>query len=296
MSGKMLTGKRIGVLGKGGSGKSTITVLVAKALKDKGYDVRVLDADSTNIGLHQALGLEQSPDSLINYFGGTLFSGGTVTCPVDDPTLLPGAEITLSNLPNRYYIKSQEGILLLVAGKIGDKGPGAGCDGPISKISRDLRIYGSGDYPVTLIDLKAGLEDSARGVITSLDLLITVVDPTSAAIQMAVDTQNMVEQIKAGKLPATEHLKDPVAIETANRIFREAKVKDAFALLNKIRNAEESYIKGKLEERGVEPIGVVHEDPSISISWLKGNSLEAGGVREDVEEFIERLEEKLKAL
>jgi len=63
---KKLAGKKIGILGKGGSGKSTITVLLAKALRKHGYDVCVLDADSANIGLHQALGIDKPPASLID--------------------------------------------------------------------------------------------------------------------------------------------------------------------------------------------------------------------------------------
>ena len=75
-----LNGKRIGIFGKGGSGKSSVTVLLAKALKKSGYDVCVLDADSTNVGLAQALGIEQPPAPLLDYFG-----GGAVTYPMDDP-------------------------------------------------------------------------------------------------------------------------------------------------------------------------------------------------------------------
>jgi energy-coupling factor transporter ATP-binding protein EcfA2 len=57
---KPLTGQRIGLFGRGGSGKSTCTVLLAKALARAGYAVCVVDADSTNEGLPQALGADKT--------------------------------------------------------------------------------------------------------------------------------------------------------------------------------------------------------------------------------------------
>ena len=223
---KALAGKRIGLFGKGGSGKSTVVVLLARVLSDNGYNVCVLDADSTNVGLHRALGLEQAPIPLLDYFGGMVFSGGSVTCPVDDPTPLSGATISLDVLPTRYRSQNQEGIMFLAAGKIGDQGPGAGCDGPVSKIARDLRIGELGEKFVTLVDFKAGFEDSARGAVTSLDWALVVVDPTTAAIQMAANMREMVDEIRAGGLPATRHLETPDLVEWANRIFREATIRD----------------------------------------------------------------------
>ena len=139
-SGGVLTGKRIGVFGKGGSGKSTFVVLLARLLRKRGYSVYVLDADSTNIGLAQALGIEHAPVPLLDYFGGMVFSGGLVTCPVDDPTPLTDAQIGLNDIPARYYARNQDGITLLTAGKIAGQGPGAGCDGPVAKIARDFSI------------------------------------------------------------------------------------------------------------------------------------------------------------
>ena len=44
---KPLAGQRIGLFGRGGSGKSTCTVLLAKALAQAGYEVCVVDADSS---------------------------------------------------------------------------------------------------------------------------------------------------------------------------------------------------------------------------------------------------------
>jgi CO dehydrogenase nickel-insertion accessory protein CooC1 len=287
---KALAGRKIGIFGKGGSGKSTTVVLLAKALVDYGYQVCILDADSTNVGLAQALELDRSPVSLIHYFGGTVFSGGLVTCPVDDPTPLPGAEILLDEFPSKYHVQDQAGIILLTAGKIGDQGPGAGCDGPISKIARDLKCTGA-ECSVTLVDFKAGFEDSARGVITGLDWAVVTVDPTSASIQLAANMKDMVAQMKAGRLPATAHLENPELIEMANRIFREARIKGVVFVLSKIADQEtESYLREKLREKGIEPIGVIHRDPSISLSWLKGAPIDATKTKEDAERIVEELE------
>ncbi|HKB55927.1 MAG TPA: hypothetical protein VKD22_18165, partial [Ramlibacter sp.] len=67
-----------------------------------------------------------------------------VTCPVDDPTALAGARLSLAAFPPQYVGQSPDGIYLLVAGKLGTLGPGAGCDGPIVKIARDLQVTGVG--------------------------------------------------------------------------------------------------------------------------------------------------------
>ena len=288
----ILSGKRIGIFGKGGSGKSTAVVLLARNLRKYGYDVCILDADSTNIGLSLALGIEGSPEPLINYYGGMVFSGGKVTCPVDDPTPLDGNEISLEKLPPQYYRQNHEEITLLVAGKIGDQGPGAGCDGPISKIARDIRISKDEGTPITLIDFKAGFEDSARGVITGLDWVIVLVDATFAAIEMATNMRDMVNQIKRGVLPATQHLETQDLVEIANKLFVESRVKGTLFLLNKIRNSDmENYMRTKLAERGIEPDGIIHEDPSIAVSWLKGIALDPRKTKADILGFTKKLED-----
>jgi CO dehydrogenase maturation factor len=235
---RTLAGKRIGVFGKGGAGKSTVTVLLARALRERGYAVCVLDADSTNIGLSQALGLDRSPVPLMDYFGGMIFSGGSVTCPVDDPTPLSGAEIALDDLPSQYHGQNREGITLLAAGKIADQGPGAGCDGPVAKVARDLKLRVRGEQPVTLVDFKAGFEDSARGVVTGLDWGIVIVDPTTTSIEMALHMKRMVNLIKAGALPATKHLDNPELVAWANKIFTSAAIKDVVFVLNRILGEE----------------------------------------------------------
>ena len=288
---KVLSGKRIGFFGKGGSGKSTTVALLAQVLSKRGYRVCVLDADSTNVGLHQALGLDRAPVPLMDHFGGVVFSGGMVTCPVDDPTPLQGAEISLDRLDASYYSRNENGILFMTAGKIGDQGPGAGCDGPVAKVARDLRIDQAGENPVTLLDFKAGFEDSARGAITGLDWAVVVVDPTTAAIQMAANLINMVDQIKAGVLPATEHLETPELVEWANRIFRESTVNGVLVVVNRVRNeAMAQHVRAKLAEHGIEPVGAIPDDPTIALAWLEGTRLEITSTKEELEKIAAALE------
>ena len=82
---KPITGKRILVCGKGGSGKSTVVTLMADVLQKRGYDTLVLDGDASNpeglIRLMFGVGVNHAPKPLIEFFGGI----DTVTCPVDDP-------------------------------------------------------------------------------------------------------------------------------------------------------------------------------------------------------------------
>ena len=287
-----LSGKRIGVFGKGGAGKSTFVVLLARALRILGQQVCVVDADSTNVGLSRALGISPSPKTLLDYYGGMVFSGGAVTCPVDDPTPLQGAEIHFEELPPQYYALNKDGIVLTIAGKIGARGPGAGCDGPISKIARDIILHRKDQDPVTLIDFKAGFEDTARGAVTSLDWAIVVIDPTTASMEIAANMRDMVQQIQADILPATAHLGNPEMIALANRIFTDAKIKDVFFVLNKVPNAEiENYLREQLLEKEITPLGVIHEDPTISVSWLKGNPLNTEVVMGEVQLVLDNLVE-----
>jgi CO dehydrogenase maturation factor len=291
-----LAGMKIGLFGKGGSGKSTVTALLAKELAEHGYEVYILDADSTNVGLHQVLGLDHSPAPLMDYFGGAVFRGGMVTCPVDDPTPLADAVIRWATLPDRYCARTSNGIRYLIAGKIGDQGPGAGCDGPVAKIARDVTIDGPPDRVVTLVDFKAGFEDSARGAITSLDWAIFVADPTNAAIQMAIDMQHMVTQIQAGELPATEHLESPEMVEQANALFRNASIKGVLFVLNRVTSQQmEDYLCGKLEEHDIKPLGVIHADPVIAEAWLTGSTLESDQAQREIQMVVDKLERAVVA-
>ena len=292
MNAKPLEGLRVGLFGKGGVGKSTLTVLLARELIGEGYRPVIFDADSTNIGLSEALGSGEGPDPLMELFGGMAFSGGAVTCPVDDPTVLPNSDLDLGELPARFQSESEVGIRLLVGGKMGGLGPGAGCDGPIAKIARDLRVRDGEERPLLMLDFKAGFEDSARGVLTSLDWIVVVVDPTSAAVQMAVHMVQMLDGIRSGVPPATAHLDDPALVETVIRQFRETRVRGISAILNRLPDAEtEAHLRNRLEALGGPPVlGTLPEDRGVQGQWLRGQEVMAPALSSRVRSLVQALE------
>ena len=52
----------------------------------------------------------------------------------------------------------------------------------------------------------------------------------------------------------------------------------------------EEYLVSKLAERGIEPIGVIHDQASISISWLKGEPIDEIKTQDAVNKIVEALE------
>jgi CO dehydrogenase nickel-insertion accessory protein CooC1 len=221
-----------------------------------------------------------------------VFSGGAVTCPVDDPTPLAGAELDLDHLPTRFLGQTPLGIRVLVGGKMGDLGPGAGCDGPIAKVARDVRVRSGDDNPLLLVDFKAGFEDSARGVLTGLDWAVVVVDPTTASLHMAAHMKQMVRKIQAGVPPATAHLTDPHLAEMALQQFKESRIQGVVAILNRIPDPDtEAFLRGKLEALGgPRVIGTLPEDRTIQTQWLRGEEVESEGLAGSVRSIAMALE------
>ena len=183
---KPLSGLRILVCGKGGSGKSSIITLMANVLQDKNYKVLLLDGDASNPGglSRLAFGLKNGPKPLIEFFGGR----EEVECPVDDPSPLtrksdywpvPDKHIDLAEIPPDFSVQ-KENIILLQVGKI--QRAYEGCDGPMSKVTRDFIV--DGGY-VTLIDVEAGIEHFGRGIEQNVDMILITVDPTFESFSIA---------------------------------------------------------------------------------------------------------------
>ncbi len=190
---------KIAVCGKGGSGKSTISALLAKQMA-KTKNVLVLDIDESNYGLHSQLGMV-APRDLMEYFGGkkgfkekqkapktTQFWGlaaneNSTGQPAQQQSRFFKNRWGFSDLPAEF-VEEKEGIRLMAVGKIHDFGEGCAC--PMGVLTREfLENLDLGKNDVVIVDTEAGTEHFGRGVDKDFDLILVVVDPSYESLKLS---------------------------------------------------------------------------------------------------------------
>lgn len=187
---------KIMICGKGGSGKSTITALLARAFQQSGKTVLVIDADESNQCLHRLLGA-RLPENMMDHMGGRKGVKEKLFPPKGRETI--GANtfkdhMGIDDIPESCMADAN-GIKLLLVGKITEFGEGCAC--MIGNISKHLLgKLNEGPRDVVIIDAEAGLEHFGRRVNAGCDLMLCVIDPTYESLQMAPKAQSMAE--KAG--------------------------------------------------------------------------------------------------
>jgi CO dehydrogenase nickel-insertion accessory protein CooC1 len=103
--------------------------------------------------------------------------------------------------------------------------------------------------------------------------------------------RDMVDRIKAGHPPATEHLQSPELVELARRLFKESSVREVPVVLNRVRDDEiESYLRRALADRGLAPIAVLPELPELMFAWLHGEPLPIGRAEQAAQGILRALE------
>jgi CO dehydrogenase maturation factor len=164
----------LGVVGKGGVGKTTVAALLARAYADRGRRVVAIDTDSNpNLGL--SLGL--SPDE-------------TEAVPVLPRSVVvgTGGGISAGALLADYGRPTPAGPTLLSAIKVAAAGAGCTCAGHATV--RSLLADALQDVDLTLVDMEAGLEHLSRsgGTLAHADLLLVVCEPTRKSVLTAART------------------------------------------------------------------------------------------------------------
>jgi CO dehydrogenase maturation factor len=183
------------ICGKGGSGKSTVTVLIAKAMQVEGYRVIVVDADESNYGLSAQLGIAE-PKELMEQIGGKDAVKNRMGKFIDGGHKAPVLEHswTIDDIPNDYVSK-KESLYLLMIGKVKHYGEGCAC--PIGVLSKDfLNNLELGPKDIALVDTEAGVEHLGRGIAESVNLIVGVLDPSYESIRLSEKISAMAKESK----------------------------------------------------------------------------------------------------
>jgi len=254
--------KKLAVCGKGGSGKSSIVALLANGIRERGYQVLVVDSDESNPGLHRMLGLEVRPEPLLDLVGGKKLVFQAFSEETEDPvSILTRDEIRTSDLPDPYLVRA-DGIGLVNTGKILQSLEGCAC--PMGVLNREfLKRLRLQEDEMAVVDMEAGIEHFGRGVETSIDSVLVVTEPSFDSLELA---------------------------EKINSLAAEVGVERVWTILNKIGSEEiASRLREKLEERGISVIGSIGYEPEIFQSGLEGRPVRRDRVETDIGRILDQL-------
>lgn len=232
--------RKMALCGKGGTGKSTLTALLAHALRREGYSVLVIDSDESNPGLPRLLGVD-TPAAPLN----TLLERFSMGDRKPDASWLEAAQISPESIP-RAFIVSAPRMKFLTVGKIND--PFQGCACQMADLARDfVQKIQLGIKEIMLIDMEAGIESFGRGMERGVDTVLTIVEPSFDSLSLAEKIRFLAEGIGISAIQA---------------------------ILNKIPSPEmEEKVRKELESNQMKVAGAVYLDPEISEAGFTGKKL-----------------------
>jgi CO dehydrogenase maturation factor len=258
---------KISVCGKGGSGKSTVVTLLANEFAVRGYHVLVVDSDESNSGLFRLLGFKNPPVPLMELVGGkkglkekmaVRLSSGETEVKMD---VLTQDKIEVKEL-TPPYIMSDGNLKLLSIGKILQSLEGCAC--PMGVLSREfLRKLYLEKNEIVVVDMEAGVEHFGRGIETSIDRVLVVVEPSLESIELAAKIKNLAA---------------------------DAGVKTIAAVLNKVISEDIGRkLKEELEKRNVPIAGSIDYRPDIFEASLQGHRVALMKGDEGIKQIVDRL-------
>jgi CO dehydrogenase maturation factor len=258
---------KISVCGKGGSGKSTIATLLANEARTRGYRVLVVDSDESNSGLFRMLGFDRPPLPLMELVGGkrkvqrSLRNGFSSGESGEGIRVMRQDSIKVDDIPAEN-IMTKDNLQLVCIGKILQSLEGCAC--PMGVLSREfLKKLSLEKNEIVVVDMEAGVEHFGRGVETSIDSVLIVVEPSFESLQLA---------------------------ERVNSLSTGIGIKNIRAILNKVPSDEiASKLESELVKRSIDTVGCIHYDTEIFHSCLEGLSLANGSAGEEMRDVFDSL-------
>jgi len=182
------------ICGKGGSGKSTVSALIAQEIASRGEMVLVVDTDESNFGLYKQLGLPQ-PKDFMDSVGGKKGLGERLRKFMKSEgkeKLSILEDFSIADIPEELIV-GENGIRLVAIGKIHDYGEGCAC--PMGALAREFLEKLKADGIQVIVDTDAGIEHFGRGVERGCDRIVVVIDPSYESVQLSHKISEMASTI-----------------------------------------------------------------------------------------------------
>ncbi len=174
---------KIGIVGKGGVGKTSVSALLTQAYAEQGQRVLAVDTDSNpNLGL--SLGLD---------------AAALHQAPLLPRSLAVGAgdgEMSPAQLISAYGLATPSGATLVQSMLVDEAGGGCMC-GSHASVRSMLGATIDDHVDVAVIDMEAGLEHLSRsgGTLAYADVLLAVMEPTQKALHAARRVRELAEEL-----------------------------------------------------------------------------------------------------
>jgi len=248
---------KISVCGKGGSGKSTVVALLANEARTKGYRVLVVDSDESNSGLFSMLGFDYPPVPLMELVGGKK----SLQQKMGQPSVLAESRIVLEDLPSQYLVQ-KDGLTLVGIGKILQSLEGCAC--PMGVLSREfLKKLALAEGDLAIVDMEAGVEHFGRGVETSIDSVLIVVEPPLESVNVGQKIHDMASGIG---------------------------ISNVWAVLNKVPSGNiATRLEAELQERQIEVVGCIYFDADVFSSSIDGRMPVKGVAVQEIKDVLNRI-------
>ncbi len=189
---------KVAVTGKGGVGKTTLSVLLARSFEEDGRKVILVDADPA-INLATTLGIP-NPEQITPISEMKSLIEERMGISGDGPSAFFRLNPKVDDLPEKCWVEKGN-IRLLVMGTIREGGSGCACPQNAFLKALLMHLFVARDE-VVILDMEAGIEHIGRGTAMAVDAFIVVVEASRQSIQTGRQIARLAGEIGIKKIIA----------------------------------------------------------------------------------------------
>ena len=225
----------IAIAGKGGTGKTTLSGLLVRCLRDRGLGpILAVDADP-NVNLNYVLGTEVT-ETVADVREDVTVKRGDLPAGMSKPEYI--------NFKIHNSVIESNGYDLLVMGR--PEGRGCYCFAN-DVLRRAIDTLGD-NYPYMVMDEEAGMEHLSRRTTRDVNVLLMCADPSLRSLVAAARIRDMTDEL-------------------------ELNISRKYLVVSRLANGLPESMSREIERLGLELIGTVPYDDQVSEHELSGKPL-----------------------